>query len=328
MTNLHLINLPLPCHVYIPLAMMSAVQIDERPTRRLSRALTSPVVEAERLRKLSAQNKQANNSLQATSGKKMKYSGYDLILYGIMLSLGIAMYITGRYFLQAAILLTGYVTVAVCLFLVTSLLYAWWGAKNMETLQFDIQKCVYCYLCNIGGEFASCFVCWLIPSPLEIPGLGIDPVDLLTFATLVLIVFCMFVNNGGLDAVFSNEALYYVLLSLALRYVNTIAFYSVVPGLLAALLTHNGVLLGLTLMLWKHHHPNATIVQLLNLPFGNINTPLVINSSPSYSAQSSTRNSISSTTSRSSARLSRCSASTYTSRNSSVSIVSNITNRN
>ena len=297
---------------------MSAIQTDERPAgRRISRALTSPVVEAERLRKLSAQNKQAN-SLQATSGKKMEHSG-NLILYGIMLSLGIVMYITGRYFLQAAILLIGYITVAVLLFLVTTLLYAWWGAKNMETLQFSIEKCVYCYLSNIGGEFASCLVYWVIPSSLEIPGLGLDPVDLLTFATLVLIVFCMFVNNGGLDAVFSNEALYYVLLSLALRYVNTIAFYSVVPGFLAALLTHNGVLLGLTLMLWKHYHPNATIVQLLRLPFGNINAPVVINSSPSYSAQSSSRNSIASTTSKSSARLSRSSASTYTSRNSSVS---------
>ena len=298
---------------------MSAIQTEERPIgRRISRALTSPVVEAERLRKLSAQNKQAN-TLQTTLGKKMKHSGYDIILYGIMLSLGVAMYVTGRYFLQAAILLVGYVTVAICLFLVTSLLYAWWGAKNMETLQFDIQKSVYCYAANIGGEFASCLVYWVIPSSLEIPGLGLDPMDLLTFATIILIVFCMFVNNGGLDAVFSNEALYYVALSLASRYVNTIAFYSIVPGSLAALLSHNGVLFGLTIMLWKHHHPNATIVQLLMLPFGNINAPLVINSSPSYSAQSSSRNSVASTTSRSSARFSRSSWSTYTSRNSSVS---------
>lgn len=295
---------------------MSAVQIDERPTgRRISRALTSPVIEAERLRKLSAQNKQA----QATSlKKKMKNSGYNLALYGIMSLLGIAMYVSGRQFLQAAVLVIGYVTVAVCLFLVTSLLYAWWGAKNMETLQFDIQKCVYCYLSNIGGEFASCIVYWLLPSSVELPGLGVDPIDILTFTTLVLLMFCMFVNNGGLDAVFSSEALHFVLLSLALRYASTVTFYSIIPSFLTALLTHNGVLLGLTLMLWKHQHPNASISRLLNLPLGN-NTPLVINSSPTYSSQSSRRNSIASTTSRSSARLSRSSWSTYTSRNSSVS---------
>lgn len=297
---------------------MSTIQIDERPTgRRISRALTSPVIEAERLRKMSAaQTKQLGNSAQTK--KKMTYSGYNLIVYGIMLSLGLAMYVIGRHFLQTVILVIGYMTVAISLFLVTSLLYAWWGAKNMETLQFDIRKCVYCYLSNISGEFASCLVYWLLPSSLEIPGIGLDPIDLLTFSTLVLLVFCMFVNSGGLDAVFSNEALYYVLLSLALRYANTVTFYSVVPAALASLLSHNGVLLGLTLMLWKHQHPNATLVQLLSLPLGN-DTPLVINSSPSYSTQSSRRNSISSSASRSSARFSRTSWSTYTSRNSSVS---------
>ena len=298
---------------------MSAIQTEERPPgRRISRALTSPVVEAERLRKLSAQNKQAN-TLQAT-GKKMKHSRYNFVLYGITLLLGIAMFMSGRRFLQAAILVIGYITVAVSLFLVTSLLYAWWGAKNMEVLQFNIYKCVCCYLANIGGEFASCLVYWLLPSSLEIPGVGLDPVDIVTFATLVLIAFCMVVNNGGLDAVFSNEGLYYVLLSLALRYVSTVVFYTVIPSFLAAFLTHNSVLLGLTVMLWKHRHPNATLVQLLNLPFGNISPPVVINPSPAYSTQSSCRNSVASTTSRSSARLSRSSWSTYTSRNSSVRI--------
>lgn len=296
---------------------MSTIQTDERPVvgRRISRALTSPVIEAERLRKLSAQNKQA----QATDKAEMKYTGYSKILYGILLLLGIALCVFGRHFLEVAVLAIGYITVAVCLFLVTSLLYAWWGAKNMETLQFDIEKCVYCYLSNVGGELASCLVYWLLPSSLEIPGVSLDPIDLLTFATLVLLVFCMFVNNGGLDAVFSNEALYYVFLSLALRYASTITFYSVIPSVLASLLTHNGVLLGLTLMLWKHHHPNAAIAQLLKFPLGSDSTPLVVSSSPSYSAQSSSRNSIASTTSRSSARFSRTSWSTYTSRNSSVS---------
>ena len=298
---------------------MSTIQIDERPTvgRRISRALTSPVIEAERLRKLSAQNKQAE-STQA-SLKKMKYSGYTLIPYGIIPALGLAMYLTGGQVLQVAVLIIGYITVAICLFLVTSLLYAWWGAKNMETLQFNIQKVVYCYLANVGAEFTSCLVYWLLPSSLEIPGIGLDPVDLLTFTTIVLLVFCMFVNNGGLDAMFSNEALYYVLLSLALRYANTVTFYSLIPATLTALLTHNGVLLGLTLMLWKHHHPTTPIAHLLRYPLGSDGTPLVINPSPSYSAQSSSRNSIASTTSRSSARYSRSSWSTYTSRNSSVS---------
>ena len=302
---------------------MSTVQVDERPPtgRKMSRALTSPVMEAERLRKLSAQNKQAN-SVQGTSDKMKKnlYSGYNLVLYGAILLLGIAMIVCGRQLLQVVVLIIGYLTIAVCLFLVTSLLYAWWGAKNMETLQFDIQKCVYCYLSNIGGEFASCLVYWILPSSLEIPGVGLDPIDLLTFATLVLLVFCMFVNNGGLDAVFSTEALYYLCLSLGLRYASTVTFHPVIPGALASLLTHNGLLLGLTLMLWKHHHPNATIVQLLGLPLGNDGSPVVYSSSPSYSsAQSSRRNSISSSASRSSARFSRTSWSTYTSRNSSVS---------
>lgn len=298
---------------------MSTIQVDERPTgRRISRALTSPVIEAERLRKLSAQNKQANSS-QAASDKKMK-NGYNLVLYGIMLALVIAMYGSGREFLQTAVLVIGYFTVAVCLFLVTSLLYAWWGAKHMETLQFDIRKCVYCYLANIGGEFASCLVVWLLSSSLEIPGIGLDPTDLLTFTTMVLLIFCMFVNNGGLDAVFSNEALYYVFLTIALRYTNAVTFDSIIPSSLTALLSHNGALCGLSMMLWKHHHPNATIAQLFNLPLGSGSTaPLLINPSPSYSSQSSRRNSQASTASRSSARLSRSSWSTYTSRNSSVS---------
>ena len=299
---------------------MSSIQIDERPTgRRISRALTSPVMEADRLRKLSAQNKQADSTQASSNKKKMKYSIYNLIPYGIIPALGFAMYVTGGQVLQVAVLIVGYVTVAICLFLVTSLLYAWWGAKNMETLQFDIQKVVYCYLANVGAEFVSCLVYWLLPSSLEIPGIGLDPVDLVTFTTIVLLAFCMFVNNGGLDAVFSDEALYYVLLSLVLRYTSTITFYSLIPTTLTALLTHNGVLLGLTMMLWKHHHPNTPLAQLLRYPLGSDGTPLVINPSPSYSAQSSSRNSIASTTSRSSARYSRSSWSTYTSRNSSVS---------
>jgi len=295
---------------------MSTIQVDERPVgRRISRALTSPVVEAERLRKLSAAQSKQGHTSQTTSDKKMNYSG---ALYGIVLLLGIAMYLSGRHFLQAAVLVVGYITVSVCLFLATSLLYAWWGAKNMETSQFDTRKCIYCYLSNISGEFASCLVVWFLPTPLKVPGIGLDPIDLLTFTTLVLLIFCMFVNNGGLDAVFSNEALYFVLLGVVLRYANSVIFDSVIPNFLTSLVSHNGVLLGLTIMLWKHRHPNAALLQLLNFPLGS-NAPVLINTSPSYSSQSSRRNSISSTTSRSSARLSRSSWSTYTSRNSSVS---------
>ena len=294
------------------------MKVDDRNSyRKVSRAFTSPVIEAERLRKLSGHSKQ---SATATSFLvKLDYSRSTLILYSVLAVLGILLCLLGRAFLQTAVLAIGYATVALCIFLVASFLYAWWGAKNMDVLQFDVRKCVYCYLACIGGEVASFLVSLYIPNALEIPGLGLDAMDVITYTTVVLLVFCTFINHNGLDAVFSPEALYYVFISNGLRYVSSVTFDLVIPGILTSLLIHNSVLTGLALMLWRLRHPNS-FLQLFNLPFNFSNAPSVISTSPSVSQLSSRRNSVTSLSSRSSMRQSRSSWSTYTSRNSSVSL--------
>jgi len=295
---------------------MSSVKVDERnASRKVSRAFTSPVIEAERLRKLSGHSKQSATSSFLT---KLDCTHSTLVLYTVLAVLGILLCLLGRAFLQTAVLAIGYATVALCIFLVASFLYAWWGAKNMDVIQFDVQKCVYCYLACIGGEVASFLVSLYIPNALEIPGLGLDAMDVITFTTVVLLVFCTFINRNGLDAVFSTEALYYVFISVGLRYVSFVTFDLVIPVFLTSVLIHNSILTGLGLMLWRLRHPNS-FLQLINLPFNYSSAPSVISTSPSVSQLSSRRNSVASLSSRSSVRQSRSSWSTYTSRNSSVS---------
>jgi len=291
--------------------------VDERNTsRKVSRAFTSPVIEAERLRKLSGHSKQS--AITSSFLTKLDCTRSTLVLYSVLAVLGILLCLLGRAFLQTAVLAIGYATVALCIFLVASFLYAWWGAKNMDVIQFDVQKCVCCYLACVGGEVASFVVSLYIPNALEIPGLGLDAMDVITFMTVVLLVFCSFVNRNGLDAVFSTEALYYVLISVGLRYVSSVTFDLVIPGILTSMLIHNSILTGLGLMLWKIRHPNS-FLQLINLPFNYSSAPSVVSTSPSVSQLSSRRNSVASLSSRSSIRQSRSSWSTYTSRNSSVS---------
>lgn len=229
----------------------------------------------------------------------------SLTFFGALVSL------LGRTSLEPISQFFGFMLLLFLTFLACTGSLFWWGSTSGSKVDLTVRKVfniyVLCVASDILARLISVFTA--IPPTSSIP---VDISYLIILATLLLFIFSLFIHKEGLNAMFAQETIFFVVCTMVLNFSTTCLFCDILPHFMLPHLVYVGVLLGLSLSLVGYQFPKfslSRVYKALNQPEPPPYVALAV------SGDNSRKNSFSSTVS-SLKQRSRVSASSFSSLNS------------
>lgn len=249
--------------------------------------------------------------LQALGGIVAKGTLGSLTIVGALVSL------LGRASLEPVSQLFGFMVMLFLSFLACTGTFYWWGSTGGSKVDLTVKKVFHVYTLCVSSDILARLIgiFTALPPTSSIP---VDTSYFIILATMILFIFSLFIHKEGLNAMFTQETVLFVVCNMVLNFSTTCLFSDILPQYILPHMVYVGMLLGLSLSLVGYHFPKfslSRIYRALNQsePPPYIVTPEVV---PGENSSSQSRkDSFSSTVSSVKAR-SRVSASSFSSMNS------------
>lgn len=234
--------------------------------RRLSRAYDQPIMnkgvvvvrpDADRCTPESSSSvgPLACNRFEVLGGIVAKATLGSLTVFGALVSL------LGRASLEPISQLFGFMVMMFLTFLACTGSFFWWGSTGGLKVDLTVRKVFHIYVLCVSSDILARMVSIFtaIPTTSSIP---VDTSYFIILATLLLFIFSLFIHKEGLNAMFAQETVFFVVCTMVLNFSTTCLFCDILPYFMLPHMVYVGVLLGLSLSLVGYQYPKLSLSRI------------------------------------------------------------------
>lgn len=235
-------------------------------SRRVSRAYDPPVVQhtSKGLVVRSDSDKSptdpsSSSAIVDTLGRRFEAVGGLLAkaALGSMAAAGVLVSVVGKASLELASQLFGFMLLLVLTFLACTGSFYWWGGHSRGKVKLSVRKVTIIYLLCVGCEVLA----RLVGVFMNIPAGSSVPADtgyFISLTTLLFLAFSLLVHEGGLNAMFAQETVVFVVCTVVLNFSSISLFRDVLPHFILPQMVYAGLLLGLSVYLAGYRFPKIS----------------------------------------------------------------------
>lgn len=232
--------------------------------RRLSRAYDQPIVQHTSKGTVVHTDfdmSTSDSSPAATDGLGSRFEAVGgIVAKATLVSLavmGALVSIVGKASLEVASQLFGFMLMLSATFVGCAGSFYWWGTSSRGKVSLSVRKVIFAYLLCVSSDMLARFIDYFtaIPSTSSVPA-GVT--YFVSLGTILLFVFSLFVHDEGLNAMFSQESVFFVTCTLMLNFSSICLFGKILPHFLLSQMVYVGLLLGLALSLAGYRFPKVS----------------------------------------------------------------------
>ena len=231
--------------------------------RRLSRAYDQPIVQHTSKGAFVRPDVDRSTPESSSSGVAESLARFEAIggvmakvTLGFLTVMGAVVSLLGRASLEPVSQLFGFMVMLSATFLACTGSFFWWGGTGGLKVGINVKKVLHIYtLCVSSDVLARLISIFTAMPPSSILG---DTGYFVSLSTLLLFAFSLLIHGDGLNAMFSQETVLFVVFTMVLNFSSTCLFCDILPYFLLPHLVYAGLLLGLSLSLVGYRLPKLT----------------------------------------------------------------------
>ena len=236
--------------------------------RRLSRAYDQPIVQHTSKGAFVRQDLDRGVSADAGSclgGENVSFFRFEAVggilakgALGSLTMVGALVSLLGRASLEPISQLFGFMLMLFAIFVACSVSFYWWGGASRGKVTLTVRRVLHIYALCVGSDIVARLVGIFTATPPTSP-IPEDTSYFISLATLLLFAFSLFVHDKSLNAMFSQETVFFVVCTLVLNFSSTCLFRDILPYFMLPHLVYVGALLGLSLSLLGYRFPKFSL---------------------------------------------------------------------